>query len=257
MDQGVLLTALSLLLLPIASSLSAPEHEKNAPVKHRRALVGGTVYPAPFQPPISNGIVLIENGKIIEVSEKAKLQIPPGVETIDCGGRTIVAGFWNAHVHFTEPKWENAANLPATQLTKQLQEMLTRYGFTSVVDTGSLLPDTVAIRARIESGQVSGPRILTAGSPLFPKDGIPYYVLDNLPPDLVKTLDQPATPEEAVSAVDEHVANGADIIKLFAVSPIHRDGKLVFCRCRLPSCKPQLPKLTARGNWSSRASFTH
>jgi imidazolonepropionase-like amidohydrolase len=251
--RSILLTALSLLLLPIASSLSAQEHEKNAPAKHRLALVGGTIYPAPFEPPITNGVVLIENGKIIEVDEKEKLQIPPGAETIDCTGRTIVAGFWNSHVHFTEPKWENATNLPATQLTKQLQEMLTRYGFTSVVDTGSLLPNTVAIRARIESAQVSGPRILTAGSPLFPKDGIPYYVLDNLPPDLVKMLDQPATPEEAVRVVDEHVANGADIIKLFAVSPIRREGRVIL----LPMSLDIVQAATAEAHRKGKLVFSH
>lgn len=92
--RSVPLTALSLLLLPIASCLSAQEHEKNAPVKHRFAVVGGTIYPAPFERPITNGVVLIKNGKIIEVDEKAKLRIPPGAETIDCAGRTIVAGFW-------------------------------------------------------------------------------------------------------------------------------------------------------------------
>jgi imidazolonepropionase-like amidohydrolase len=251
--RSILLTALGFVLLPIASSFSAQEHGKNAPVKHRLALVGGTIYPAPFQPPISNGVVLIENGKIIKVSAKANLQFPPGVETIDCTGRTIVAGFWNSHVHFTEPKWENAANLPATQLTKQLQEMLTRYGFTSVVDTGSLLPNTVAIRARIESAQVSGPRILTAGSPLFPKEGIPYYVLDNLPPDLVKMLDQPATPEEAVRVVDEHAASGADIIKLFAVSPIRREGKVIF----LPMSPDIVQAATAEAHRKGKLVFAH
>jgi imidazolonepropionase-like amidohydrolase len=226
----IVLTSLALWLSALAST------RQSAPANHRLALVGGTIYPAPVQPPISNGVVLIENGKIIEVGEKGRVRIPPGVETIDCTGRTIVGGFWNSHVHFTERKWENAANLPSTQLTKQLQEMLTRYGFTSVVDTGSLLPNTLAIRARIESSKVrsevadkvAGPRILTAGSPLFPKDGIPYYLVDTLPPDILKLLDQPATPEEAVRAVDEHVAQGADIIKLFPVSPIHREGKLVW-----------------------------
>jgi adenine deaminase len=134
----VVLTSPVLWLSPLAST------RQSAPANHRLALVGGTIYPVPLQPPISSGVLLIENGKIIAVGEKGKVQFPPGVQTIDCTGRTIVAGFWNSHVHFTEPKWENAANLPSTQLTKQLQEMLTRYGFTSVVDTGSALS---AIRA--------------------------------------------------------------------------------------------------------------
>jgi imidazolonepropionase-like amidohydrolase len=234
--RSILLTALFLLIPPISFSLCAQKQEQGAPAKHRLALVGGIIYSAPFEPPITNGVVLIENGKIIAVGEKTKLRIPPGVETIDCTGRAIVAGLWNSHVHFTEPKWENAANLPPTQLTKQLQEMLTRFGFTSVVDTGSLLSNTLAIRARVESSEVPGegankvvgPRILTAGSPLFPKDGIPYYLVDTLPRDILKLLDQPATPEEAVRAVDERVAQGADIIKLFTVSPVHRQGKFVW-----------------------------
>ena len=255
--RSVLFTALILLILPISFSLSAQEQEKSAPTKHRLALLGGTIYPAPFERPITNGFVLIENGKIIEVGEKAKLQIPPGVETIDCAGRTIVAGFWNSHVHFTEPKWENAANLPAAQLTKQLREMLTRYGFTSVVDTGSLLPNTLAIRARIESpdvaNKVAGPRILTAGSPLFPKDGIPYYLMDTLPPDILKLLDQPATPEEAVRSVDEHVAQGADIIKLFTVSPVHRGGKLVW----RPMPLAVVQAITAEAHRKGKLVFAH
>jgi imidazolonepropionase-like amidohydrolase len=194
-------------------------------LKQRLALVGGQVYPAPLERPISDGVVLVEDGKIIAVGKKGRVHVPPNVETLDCTGRTIVAGFWNSHVHFAEAKWQHAADLPATQLTKQLQQMLTRYGFTSVVDTGSLLPNTLVIRKRVESSEVDGPRILTAGLPLYPRDGVPYYVVDSIPPEVVKLLPQPATPEEAVRAVDEDVAQGADIIKVFVVSWVRRDGK--------------------------------
>ena len=88
---------------------------------------------------------------------------------IDCTGETLVAGLWNTHVHFMEPKWNHAADLPAQQLTSQLQDMLTGYGFTSVVDTGSVLENTVALRRRIMDGEVAGPRILKAGLIIFPK----------------------------------------------------------------------------------------
>jgi len=254
-------------IISLALCFSPPAFAQQTipPANQRLALIGATIYPAPFQPPIPNGVVLIENGKIIAVGEKGKVQIPPGVEMIDCTGRTIVAGFWNSHVHFTEPKWDNAANLPSTQLTKQLQEMLTRYGFTSVVDTGSLLPNTLAIRARIESrptagevpdkvaDKVAGPRILTAGSPLFPKDGIPYYLVDTLPPDILKLLDQPATPEEAVRAVDEHVAQGADIIKLFTVSPVHHEGKLIW----RPMPLAIVQAVTAEAHRKGKLVFAH
>jgi len=196
-------------------------------------LSGARIYPAPDAPPIQDGIVVVENGKIVAAGEKGKVPVPANAQVIDCSGCTVVAGFWNSHVHLTEPKWQEAAEIPTGQLTSQLQEMLTRYGFTSVVDTASLTANTVAIRKRIEAGEVAGPRILTAGLPLYPHNGIPYYVLETIPPDLVKLMHQPATPEEAVRDVDDDIAQGADIIKLFVVSWVTRDGKHVPMPMRL------------------------
>jgi len=140
---------LGLMFVLTAYAFSMPfplfPQRKNDESKGRLALVGGQIYPDPFSRPISDGVVLIENGKITTVGEKGRVHVPPDFETIDCAGRTIVGGFWNSHVHFAEPRWQNAADVSASQLTAQLQEMLTRYGFTSVVDTGSLLSNTVAI----------------------------------------------------------------------------------------------------------------
>ncbi|MGC2253665.1 MAG: amidohydrolase family protein [Candidatus Acidiferrales bacterium] len=212
------------------------------------ALVGARVYVSPFQEPIKDGVVIIQDGKIVAVGRKGHVKIAEGTGMLDCTGMFIMAGFQNSHVHFTEPKWNNAAQLPADQLTSQLQGMFSQYGFTSVVDTGSMLENTLSLSKRVESGEVLGPRIRTAGSPLYPPNGVPYYVKSTLPPEIVKLLPQPATPAEAVQQVDEHVAQGADIIKLFtgswvakgkvvtmpldvakaAVAEAHKKGKLVF-----------------------------
>lgn len=214
------------------------------------ALVGAKIYPSPEASPILNGTVLIQGGKIVAVGKSWEVKLPPGVSVLDCKKLFVTAGFQNSHVHFTEPKWADAAHQPAEQLTRQLQEMLSKYGFTTVVDTGSSLENTVALRSRIESGEVAGSRILTAGLPLYPPDGIPYYVRSTLSPGLLKILPQPATGAEAVKAVNADIAGGADIIKLFAgswvvqrpggvkpmpaevakaaVAEAHKQGKLVF-----------------------------
>lgn len=236
-------------------SMSFPmfAQQKSEVRKQRLALVGGQIYAGPLESPIPDGVVLIENGKITGVGKQGKVRIPRDVETVDCTGRTIVAGFWNSHVHFTEEKWQNASELPAAELTVQLQQMLTRYGFTSVVDTGSLLPNTAAIRRRIESGEVAGPRILTAGSPLYPKDGIPYYVIDTVPAEVVKMLAQPATPAAAVRAVDDDVAEGADIIKLFVVSWVLHDGKHV----PVPMSLEIVQAATAEAHRKGKLVFAH
>jgi imidazolonepropionase-like amidohydrolase len=211
------------------------------------AFVGAKIYTSPTDPPISNGTVVIRGEKIAVVGKTGTLPIPPDAKQIDCKGAVITAAFQNSHVHFAEQKWIDAATQPAEQLTTQLSDIFTRYGFTTVVDTGSLLPNTVAIRNRIASGEVTGPRILTAGVPLYPPDGIPYYLSD-LPPEIRNLLPQPTTPAAAIAAVDDDLAGGADIIKLFtgswiargkvkpmpvdvataAAEEAHKHGKLVF-----------------------------
>lgn len=211
-------------------------------------LVGERIYVSPFVLPIDDGAIVIQNGKITAVGRRGKVVVPEGAGYFDCTDLYVAAGFQNSHVHFTEPKWAGAAKLPAPQLDSQLQMMFTRYGFTAVVDTGSLIDNTVALRQRIESGEVTGPRILTSGIPLYPHGAIPYYVKDSTPADELKLLYDPSTPAEAVHDVDQDVAAGADIVKLFtgswisksqvvpmsleiaqaAVQEAHKHGKLVF-----------------------------
>jgi imidazolonepropionase-like amidohydrolase len=236
----------------VSATLSIFAQQKTEDAK-RLALVGGLIYTTSQEAPISDGVVLIENGKITAVGKRDAVPIPPGTEEINCAGRTIVAGFWNSHVHFTEPKWMDAEGLPATQLTTQLQQMLTRYGFTSVVDTASSLPNTSAIRRRVESGEVAGPRILTAGSALYPKDGVPYYVIETVPPEVVKMLPQPGTPEEAVRIVDQQIAQGADIVKLFVVSWVTRNGKHV----PFPMSPAIVQAATAEAHRKGKLVFAH
>jgi imidazolonepropionase-like amidohydrolase len=130
----------------------------------------------------------------------------------------VTAGFQNSHVHFIEGKFEGAKDKPAADLAKAMDAMLNRYGFTTVVDTGSDLANTAAIRRRIEGGEVAGPRILTAGYPIFPKDGIPIYLRD-APPELKAMFRQPGSVEEALEDVQQNLDGGADATKLFLMTP--------------------------------------
>lgn len=191
-------------------------------------LTGATLLPFPNATPITDSAIVIESGKITAFGRANTVVPPPHATKLDCRGDTVVAGFWNCHVHFTEQKWVDAAHLPAGQLARDLQQMLTHQGFTTVVDEGSILANTLALRRRIESGDVPGPRIVTAGIPLFPKDGIPWYVTESLPPEVVRQLYAPGTPEESVHDVDENVAGGADLVKLFLVTGVRRNGKFVL-----------------------------
>ncbi len=240
-------------VLPITLALLAtpsPLLTAQGAVEEALALVGAKIYPAPESSPVEDGTVVVAGGKVVAVGPRSLVKIPAGARRLDCSGLTITAGFQNSHVHFSEPKWTDAANLPASQLSEQLRQMLTRYGFTTVVDTGSHLENTVALRRRIASGEVEGPRILTAGVPLYPEQGIPYYLRETLPPEVLMLLAQPATPSEAESVVGTRIAEGADVIKLFTGSWVER-GKV------LPMQQEIASSAAAEAHRRHRLVFTH
>src|SRR5512140_297682 len=127
------------------------------------ALTGGRVYMSAQGAPLENGVVLIRGSKVAQAGSRGDVKVPADAEKIDCTGLTVTPGFWNSHVHFTEPKWTPAAQLPRERLEAQLRDMLLQWGFTTVVDTASFLDNTNALRRRIQSNEIAGPRILTAG----------------------------------------------------------------------------------------------
>ena len=170
-------------------------------------LQGGRVYPSPTASPIENAAVLIEGGKIVVVGVSGVVKPPKGVRVIDCRGKVIVAGFWNSHVHF-EGGWEDVPHGSAEKLEAHLQEMLTRWGFTTVWDLGSLPSNTIALRQRIATGEIGGPQILMAGD-IFPLNGHPVY----LPAEL--KLPEAASPQQSEQMAQGYLKMGLDGIKLF------------------------------------------
>ena len=99
------------------------------------ALTGATVYPGPDVPPIQQGVVVARDRRIVAVGHRGEVVVPAEAQILDCPGLFVTAGFSNCHVHFMEPKWQDADHAPAGQLTDALASMLTRYGFVRVVDT--------------------------------------------------------------------------------------------------------------------------
>src|SRR3954468_7471594 len=206
------------------------------------ALRGGNLYASPEATMLADSVILVSDGVISAVGKSGDVQIPPDARVIDCAGKTIVAGFWNSHVHFTEAVWKNAAGAPAAPLTAHMQAMLTRWGVTTVWDIGSDPSDGLALRRRVSSGEVLGPNIFFAGS-IFPKDGRPAY----LPAEM--QLPEASTPEQAAQMARAYMQLGLDGIKLFtgaykgedkpvvnmdvaiakaAVGVAHAEGKPVF-----------------------------
>ena len=183
-------------------------------------LVGGTVYPSPDAAPQPDAVVVVTGGAITAIGPRSNIQIPNDARVIDCAGKTIVAGFWNSHVHFTQAVWRGAANGPAEPLTTHMQEMLTRWGFTTVWDLGSDPAETLPLRRRVNAGEVLGPNIFLAGS-MFPKDGHPVY----LPAEM--KLPETDMPDQAAQWARSYLEMGLDGVKLFTGSYKGEDKPVV------------------------------
>ena len=107
-----------------ASFLGLSRRETDGLRRHRvvrrargvQTFVGAKIYTSPTDKPILDGVVLVKDGKITGVGNKSSIKIPGDTRVIDCSGLTLTAGFWNSHVHFTEPKWQNANSITVQQL---------------------------------------------------------------------------------------------------------------------------------------------
>jgi imidazolonepropionase-like amidohydrolase len=200
-----------------------PRFNSHPPLKLAQgvlALEHARIYTSPTDPPIDDGTVLIRDGLIAEVG--TKVSIPEDAAIVPCNHCVVTAGFWNAHVHFTEPKWSFAEWKSDDLLDAQLADMFLSRGFTTVVDVGSDPANTFAIRRRIERIQLRGPYIYTSGPPLYPPNGIPFYVREDMPGWQRAMMSQPGTPDAARRTVRRNLSSGADLTKLFTGSWVQR-----------------------------------
>jgi imidazolonepropionase-like amidohydrolase len=103
---------------------------------------------------IERGSVVVRAGKIVSVTTGSAAKVS-GVQTIDAQGRTLMPGFIDAHRHIAQG---DPAEWLAKRAPAQMQEFLDA-GFTTVLC--AICPDQgLELRQRVESGAVTGPRLL-------------------------------------------------------------------------------------------------
>lgn len=183
-------------------------------------LTGAKIYTSPADPPIENGSIVVRDGLIVSVGPSRTIKIPHAATVIDCKGLVVTAGFWNSHVHILAPALLHIQDSDANELEAELDTEFNRWGFTTVFDISSLLDNTLALRRRIDSGELRGPRILTVGEPIWTIE--PVYVRDFVRENHIY-IPNTESPEQATALVRDHSAKGANGIKLFTGSDQGRD----------------------------------
>lgn len=115
--------------------------------------------------------LLVEDERIREVSDKPINAAKAAV--IDGGGRTLMPGLIDSHVHvaLSDVMIPNLEKIPLTLMTARAADLMRRMldrGFTSVRDTGGA---DWGIKEGVDKGFIAGPRLFIAGKALGPTGG--------------------------------------------------------------------------------------
>ena len=65
------------------------------------AITGGTLVDGAGNPPVANGLVLIEKDRIAYAGPANGARIPDGVTVVDAKGCTVLPGLMDVHVHIS------------------------------------------------------------------------------------------------------------------------------------------------------------
>ncbi len=145
-----------------------------------------------FDPPsaevVDGRAVLIDDGKIVSIGD-ADVSSLEGVEEIDGGGRLLMPGLWDMHVHYSGGA-DGLLDLAS--------------GVTTVRDMANQVDTLKALIDGIEAGKDIGPRIIRAG------------IIDGKGPFAGPTKVLVDTEQEALAAVKMYKETGHEQIKIYS-----------------------------------------
>ncbi len=164
--------------------------------------------------PIADGAVVIENGRIVEVTSQAHLNIGEReeVELIEVSGGTLMPGFIEMHTHIHCSAQADAY----THITTESNETFIMRGVsavraalssgvTTMRDLGSRNEVVLPIKAAVEQNIINGPRMIVAGTPITTTGG--HCNMFGTEAD---------TAEQVVTAIRNQFKLGADCIKVMS-----------------------------------------
>lgn len=179
---------------------------------------------------LSGPTAVLVRGNTIAAIGAGAIPAGPAVMIVDGGGRTLMPGLIDAHVHLTFSALSQA-QMAAPDMTAQkgedaaaaeAQKMLLR-GFTAVRDAGGPI---FGLKRRIDSGEVPGPRIWPSGAVISQTSGHGDFRLPTEPsrrftgkPSRAELLGATFIADgrdEVLTAVRENLRMGASQIKLMA-----------------------------------------
>ena len=190
------------------------------------AIRGATVLNGADLEPLQEAVVLVQDGRIVEVG--AGVEIPEDAEVLDLPGGTILPGLIDMHTHLSYPDIEpgeefGGSDIPGyiwdvSRYMPEMRRSLLGHGVTTVRSLGDELAWVLELRTAIADGTLEGPRIFCAGPVLTTPDGHPISTHGTeADTDAVRL---PGTPQEAEEIVAELLDGDrpVDVIKVIQES---------------------------------------
>ena len=171
-------------------------------------------------PPRQDISILVEDGWISQVGPANTVQAPPGAETIDASGKTVIPGMINlrGHVGITLGMAQAREHYTRENVLRQLG-VYASFGVTTTVSLGTDIELISAVRDEIDNGDIrSAARLLTASEGFTSRGGFPSRVSGFA--DVVRQVDSTS---EARRQVDRMAESGANLIHLWLD---HRDENI-------------------------------
>jgi len=130
-------------------------------------ITGATLIDGVSDKPLQDQEMLLEDGRIRAIGPRGALDVAPDVRKVDLAGKFVIPGLMNANVHLLV----NATLETLLRFEGRYEELITeaaqvalKAGLTTVFDTWGPRRALMAVRDRIESGEVVGSRIRCAGN---------------------------------------------------------------------------------------------
>ncbi len=172
------------------------------------------------EPPQDDMAVIVDGEKISWIGPSHQAQAPEDAQVIDVGGKTLMPGMIDVHMHICQgtipnPIAEYTEIIPLTAIrgTVQARAVLDS-GYTTIRNLGALGYADVAVKEAINQGIVKGPRVLASGEMVMTEgSGERGYMRPEV--QIAESGIFVGT-DGARRAVRAQVYNGADVIKLIA-----------------------------------------
>ena len=184
------------------------------------ALINGKILDGSENMTARDAVVLVDDGKISDVLPK-DAQIPNGCKIIDLGGKYLMPGLINMHVHLAgngKPRKKQRDNaklvkkIMSTAVTRAIaRKLVAKFaklellsGVTTIRTVGGLADFDTKLRDDIKNGKKVGPRILAANRGISVPGG-------HMAGSVAIAAD---STEEALRILENNEAENVDLVKL-------------------------------------------